>query len=146
MMANELSKRFLLWFQKENPGARIYRNNRGVAKDQKGNYIRFGIPAPAGKNDNLKGSDFIAFIPISLFVYGGNLENRLTVQFYEIKTAKDALKKGQINFFNMMTEMGAECFVVNEIDCFKGVSVNIKTKKETEYKLNDFFVEKWSLK
>lgn len=125
MTAHELSSRFLLWFQKTYPDARCHRNNRGIAKRGR-EVIRFGIPAPTGKgkNEKLKGSDFISFHP----EYTGDSQLLCISKFWEIKTASDVLMEGQINFLNQMTEMGAECFVI----------------KESQYA--DFEIEKWEIK
>jgi hypothetical protein len=142
MKASELSKKFLIWFQGEYPTAKIYRNNRGIAKIGK-RFIRFGIPTPTGqgKKEKLKGSDYISFHPISVIENFDDDDwiNICISKFWEIKTKTDVLAEGQINFLNMMTEMGAECFVVHEFVKNKNVDIDIEFP-------NGFWLEKWSVK
>jgi hypothetical protein len=110
MNANTLSKIFLLWFQKNNQQAKIYRNNSGCFKTEAGNWVRYGIPVKGG-------SDFIAFIPEVLRVLPLSIKvlANATCEFYEIKTLKDRMSKDQINFANMICEMGFNYFIVREI-------------------------------
>jgi hypothetical protein len=152
MTANQLSQKFLKWFQAEYPEARIYRNNAGIAKRGK-QAVKFGIP-------NRGGADFIAFVPYEDFncyeecsdfksdfktyckTICKKFSNFLIVEFYEIKTAKDKMSKDQIKFADMITEMGGDYFIVKEIgdnprndliDSFVGQGYL-------------FFIEKWSTK
>lgn len=161
MTQAELANKFLTWFQSTFPDAKIYRNNRGIAwRENNGQKypVKFGIPMPTGKGkkEKLKGSDYIAFIPEEI----NNCENCkssaegcpakkiLTTQFYELKTANDVLAEGQINFLNLMTEMGAECFLVHEF--------NLSTKEQIICNVDNmdygktmelsFYIEKWSVK
>ena len=127
MTANELSKRFLKWFQENNPESRIFRNNAGCFKTEAGQWVRYGIP-------NAGGSDFIAFVPFVPVVketcHGKCTHSFLTVQFYEIKTLKDKMSAAQIKFADLICKMGGEYFIV-------------KNNKDDELL---FSIEKWSPK
>lgn len=126
MTANNLSKHFLLYWQKQNPDGRIYRNNSGATKTASGGFIRFGIPFKGGP-------DFIAFLPKQVFYsvkdqQWSESKYILTAEFYEIKTKNDRMSKEQKQFADLITGMGGNYYVVNEI-------------KEKPY----FKIEKWNL-
>jgi hypothetical protein len=120
MTANNLSQKFLAWFQLQNPDAIIYCNNAGKFKIN-GRWISFGEG----------GSDFIAFMPYEVDCGLNNsayCRKGIEVQFYKIKTAKDKMSKSQINFANMIIEMGGDYYIVHEmLDC------------------KDFCLEKWRI-
>lgn len=145
MNATDLSKHFLLWFQKEYPDARIYRNNTGVAWYPAGNGksrpVAYGIPLPVigrGKNKKKKGGggpDFIAFVKKINVHENGFVENILTAEFYEVKTKKDKMSKVQKDFSNQIVKMGGNYYIVHEIK-----------EKRTSWKDQCFYLEKWGVK
>jgi len=147
MTANELSKRFLIWFQQNNPEAKIYRNNAGCVKTEKG-FVRYGIP-------NKGGADWIAFVPKKNYFGKSKF---LSVEFYEIKTAKDKMSKDQIGFANMIAEMGGNYFIVHEINIknkskmrtIESLDCVLNNKRDNPESPNfvikhGFYLEKWSL-
>jgi hypothetical protein len=141
MTANQLSKKFLIWWQEQNPDGKIYRNNAGSAKRSK-TYVKFGIP-PKG------GADWIAFIPKQIIKFQDEFSritsSFLTVQFYEIKTKNDKISPEQKQFFDMITNMGGEVFIVREIP----ISIKEHASFYNKHFINctdEFFLEKWSIK
>lgn len=151
MKASELSKKFLIWFQNEYPEGKIYRNNRGITTDMKGNWIRYGIPTPTGqgKKEKLKGSDYISWHRIKMPKHPAIPDGKLCIsKFWEIKTKNDVLAEGQINFLNMMTEMGADCFVVHELtEELKHFGFFCPSSLDPDGLLKlGFYIEKWSVK
>jgi hypothetical protein len=142
MTANELSKRFLKWWQEQNPSGRIFRNNSGTAwnvdKNGKKYPVRFGL---------YKGSsDFVAFAPIEEHsILDIKIGISMRTEFYEIKTAKDKMSKDQIKFANMITSLGGDYFIVHESNTKQQMGlaeIGIKFNLCTEW----FYLEKWQIK
>lgn len=148
MTTSDLTKKFLIWFQNEYPDARIWRNNRGAYKI--GNrFIRYGFPPGATKSGKkLKGLDFIALFPCGYNIKTVDLhitllrDDFLTIKFYEIKSKTDRLSEGQINFMNMITKMGGECYIVHALK----KNNDFDTDNCSYFLHQDFYIEKWSVK
>jgi len=100
MTANDLSQKFLKWFQSEYPEARIYRNNAGIAKRGK-QIVKFGIP-------NSGSPDYLAFIP-------DHKTKTLRVDFIEIKTINDKLSIKQKQFAKLIKSIYGKYYIINEL-------------------------------
>jgi hypothetical protein len=142
MKANELSKLFLIWWQKENPEGKIYRNNAGCFQARSKTWVRYGIP-------NKGGSDFIAFLPKE---YNDFYSTKyLMPQFYEIKTKNDRMSKDQIKFADMIVNMGGDYFIVHEYhdtrkEWSRDVEIGKRILSTDNISTKDFWIEKWSIK
>lgn len=84
-----------------------YRNNRGTAFTQHGQFIRFGIPEPRTpeRPDDMKGGDRVGFTEIKITP---DMVGKTIAIFTSIeeKTVNDRLKPGQIKWHNFVLEHG----------------------------------------
>jgi hypothetical protein len=90
----------------------VFRNNRGrakaVGKDGKPRFIRFGIPEPQGvkeTDESKKGGDYIGWTmtEITPDMVGKTVAIFTSV---EAKTKHDVLKRGQVDWHNLVIDCG----------------------------------------
>lgn len=114
MTTKKLTEEFLIWFQKNYPDARIYRNNTGIAwkedKNGKKYPVKFGIPLPQGKGKGGGGNDWISFHPLI------KIHPVCIAKFWEIKLKKDTIKENQKIWYRQAKKLYAKVYIVKEID------------------------------
>lgn len=92
-------------------GGILWRNNRGVAVDNRGNYVRYGLANESKQmGDNLKSSDLIGITPI--IVTPKHVGQRLGI-FTAIEMKKPGWKFqgntheiGQLRYLELVTSFG----------------------------------------
>ena len=104
-----------------------FRNNRGAVKTANGGYITFGIPEPphGRKKDRLKGGDRIGWSEVE--ITPDMVGKRIAVfTNIEIKGSNDQLKKGQIDWHNLVLQHGG----ISEIWHANGEVIKCELKNE----------------
>jgi hypothetical protein len=103
MTANELTKKYLAWWQPRNPLGRLWANRTGFLKTLDGNrLVPCGVPPPIpGRKGSGGGSDLIG-IDRGIFLA------------CEIKTIDDTLKKHQADFLSLIIRLGGRSWIVQE--------------------------------
>jgi hypothetical protein len=104
MTSNELTKKFLAWWQPLNPNSRLWPNRTGffISIDGK-RKIPCGIPPPIpGRKNTGGGSDLIGISATGIWIAR------------EIKTINDTLKKHQADFLSLVKSRGGDAALVWE--------------------------------
>lgn len=114
----QATKKLLPEFQKQNQNSRLFRNNTGMAHNQNGIPIFFGIGKPkkdkkTGRIKQVGGGDYIGWetIKITPDMIGQEIAVFLSV---EIKTSTGRLSKDQRDWAFIVEQAGGKAIVLKE--------------------------------